>query len=97
MRHLLIAAALAAGPAMADLVTKQGSDEIRLAPTPCVHAGTLAHIDPQYRARFKKMDATIGGQRWYGCWIEVEGWALLIYEDGDHGRLAMSAFKESGV
>lgn len=63
---------------------RNGDNEMHLYDGPCVHAGTLGHLQPQWRDKFKKAMATIGGKIWYACWIEMNAESVfVIFEDGD--------------
>jgi hypothetical protein len=84
MKKLLIAALLAAGPAMADLVaTNKGGDELRLMPGRCVHGGILGHLAEEWRPKFKKGQAWIGGKLHFVCWIDTgDGDYFVMGESG---------------
>lgn len=102
MRYLLIAAALAAGPAMAgDLVLADAEPgkELRLYEQTCSHAGTMALLPEAWRAKFKdaRIRKTDGTVLWYGCWIEQNGAAYVVFEDGDTLAFPLSAFKDPSV
>ena len=94
MRALILA--LLVFPAFAgERIARDGKDYVRIIDSPCVHAGTLAHIRPQWRAKFQKAEASISGQRWFACWIEHDSGAIyVIFEDGDEGMMAAHAFKD---
>lgn len=102
MRYLMIAAAIAAGPALAgDLVltNKDIGQELRLYERACSHAETKSKIRDEWRDKFKdarirKIDGTI---LWYGCWIEQDGQAYVIFEDGDMLAFPLSAFKDPSI
>jgi hypothetical protein len=99
MRTLIVAAILAASPAFArvyendTMVAKRGADVIRLWETPCVHAGTLGLIKPEFRERFKKARAMIGGVDFYACWTMEENAVFVLFEDGDQSVVPVSEFK----
>ena len=94
MKKLLIAALLAAGPAMADLVaTNSGGDELRLMNSPCVHGGILGHLKEEYRPKFKKAQAWIGGKMHYACWIDTnEGAYFVMWESGEGSAFPVTSF-----
>ena len=97
---LLVAAVMAAGPAIAgsDMVFKAGNDMLRLSDSPCVHAGTLAQIVPEWREKFKKAQAVVGGKQFYACWIADKDGVFVLFEDGDTSRLPTTVFKpDEGV
>jgi hypothetical protein len=97
MRNLLIAAIFAAGPALAqtEMVARQGNDEVRIYDQKCETASVLRHIPEAQRKLFRKAMATIGGQRWYACYVIMQGGAYLVFEDGDHGFVPAGDFKEA--
>ena len=77
---------LAAAPASADLVLGQGQTELRLMPGPCVHVATMIRIHPDHRPRFRKMQATVSGKLFFGCWTELaEDRAAYILMEGSPG------------
>lgn len=95
---ILIALVLCWGGAWADLVARSGANELRLLAEPCMHAGILAMLHPEYRPQFRKARATVNGKMFYACWIEQDGVAFVLYEDGDRSVFQVSAFKdEPGV
>lgn len=96
----LVAASFAVS-ANADLVlsSDDGSQELRLYESSCTHGGTLGHIPAEFRDRFSNarlLDrrGTILG---YGCWAEVEGTVLIVFEDGAKTTFQLSKFKESTI
>lgn len=95
MRKVIIAALLAAGPALsAEMVAKNGEDSITLQDRPCVHAGTLAQLKPEYRERFRMGRAKLQGQDWFLCWIVTPQSSIaIVFEDGDTLDLPMAVFK----
>lgn len=97
MRKLFIAALMAAGPAFAgsEMVAQQGDDVVRLMGEPCPYASVLRFIPEDKRAEFGKADTRVGGQRFFACWRLAGGQVHLVYEDGDHGAVPLSHFKES--
>jgi hypothetical protein len=98
MKFLLIAAALAAGPAMADLVAKRGDDTLRLTEEACpVTMGK--HLPADIIGRFMAAVAIVDGKTHLGCWtLRGDGQVFLRYEDGDAGLLPLSWFKnEPGI
>src|SRR5688572_10432111 len=103
MRSILAAAALAASFAVSagDLVltNKDSGQELRLYERVCSHAGTVGLIAENWRDKFKdaKIRKTDGTVLWYGCWIEQNGNAYVIFEDGDTLAFPLSAFKDPSV
>lgn len=87
--------------AIADLVLKSkgGDSELRLQPSACSHAGTLALIHEDRRSEFKNMRYLENGRiAHYGCWHDLgDGTALVLFEDGSAGRMKLDGFKETGV
>jgi len=95
MKSLLIAAILAAGPALADLVTTNGGNELRLMPGPCVHGGILGMLKPEHRAQFKKGQAYVQGKMFYACWTDTgEGSYVVFYDDGDVKVYSITSFTD---
>lgn len=96
-KYLLILSLLLAIPAQADLVVSRGKDELRLMTTPCVHGGVLGMLKPEWRDKFKKAQATVGGKMFYACWIDIpEDQAVwVLYEDGDGKDYPLAVFTES--
>ena len=97
MRILALALILLAPPVWADRVLRSGPNELRLFDGPCVHGGILGQLRPEYRDKFKKASARVNGKSYYACWIEEDGAAIMLFEDGDQGAWPLSAFKESGA
>jgi hypothetical protein len=96
MRSILIAAAIAAGPAFAasEMVARQGDDSIRISEAKCETASVLRHIKPELRKNFRKADARIGGQRYFACWMLQASTVFVVYEDGDLGLVPLQEFKQ---
>lgn len=97
LRSMILAAALAAGPALAgDLVARQGEDSVRLTDAACANAEVLALVDqrePGFKEEFRRAVATFQGQTYEGCWHRSGDGAHLIYSDGDEGTVPMQALK----
>jgi hypothetical protein len=104
MRALILAAAMCsafASPVQAELMLKSndGSQELRLYESACSHGRTLGHIPEEYRKHFfnaRVLDRR-GTIQVYGCWAEVEGTVLLVFEDGQFTQFELSKFKESTI
>ena len=94
MKALLIAALMAAGPAAADLVTKQGANTLRLTEHPC--PVTMAkYLPAEIIGRFLAAVAIVDGKTYMGCWtIRGDGQVFLRYEDGDGGLVPLTSFKD---
>jgi hypothetical protein len=98
MRLLLIAAALAAGSAVAaysndTMVARRGGDAVRLWDAPCTYEDVTKRIKPEHRDKFRRAQATISKQEFLACWV-VDGDAVfLMYEDGDQSLIPVSEFK----
>lgn len=83
------------GAASADLVFKDGADEVRLFPTACVHGGTIARLPLDWRARFRMAQASIGGKHFFACWLDMmNGGYFILFEDGDTAVLPITKFIE---
>jgi hypothetical protein len=87
--------------AHADMVLRNEASgaELRLLPSACSHAGTLALIREERRAEFKNMRYLENGQiQHYGCWVDLgNGTALVLFEDGSAGQMKLAGFKETGA
>jgi hypothetical protein len=101
MRALLIVAALAAAPALADdMVFKDDNVTVRLTEAPCTRAAfqtVLAQVKPDPA---KVAVVTHGGRYLAACWLAhpESGNVVLIDEEGDAGLIPMADFKrEPGV
>lgn len=95
MRILLIAALIAAGPALAaDRIARQGDDEVTIRETPCTVASVLMRIPEAQREGWQRADARFQGQRFFACWRVLQGAVELLYDDGDQGILPLTAFKD---
>ena len=99
MRRFLLAAVLAAGPAMsADMVLKVGDDMLRLSDSPCVNAGILAQLTEEWRGKFRKAVAVVGGKQFEACWIAEPESVYVTYSDGDESRFPIAAFtRDAGI
>lgn len=96
MKSLVFAACIAASFAVsADMVAKNGDDTVVLMDKPCPYGSVLRYIDEKHRDRFKKADTRVSGQRYFACWVEVDGLVMLVYEDGDQGMVPLAMFKDS--
>jgi hypothetical protein len=94
---VFLAALLAASTAMADLVaTNPRGDELRLMPAACVNEAVLEQIKPEFRDKFQKAQASIGGKTFAGCWVDTgEGAYLVFFSDGDRLVAPVTAFVNS--
>ena len=97
MRNLIVlvlAAFAAVSASAAEMVAKNGDDVIRLQDRPCVHAGTLAQIKPEWREHFRMARALLDGHDWFACWLVTpQGTIAIVFEDGDTTDLPMGVFK----
>jgi hypothetical protein len=89
MKRILIAAAmLAAGTAHADFIAHSGRNHVRLMMTGCELP--IPQKDVMLAAA-----AVIDGKEFKACWAPISRELIHItYEDGDEGRLPLSAFKK---
>jgi hypothetical protein len=101
MRKFLIAALVAAGPAIAgtEMVAGYGQDEIRIYDQKCEIASVLRHIQEDKRKDFRKARAKVNGQTYFACWVQLSAPGMppsvaLIYEDGDIGMIPVEHFKD---
>lgn len=99
MRALVLAALVAASPAFADQVVRNGGRELRLQDSSCSHGQTLSNIKPEWRDKFKNARLMKDGKiEFYGCWILAEdGLIFVLYEDGDHGEYPAALFSVEGT
>jgi hypothetical protein len=100
MKRILLSLVLALPfSAGADLVARNGRNELRLIESPCVHGGTLAHLKEEWRPKFKKASATIGGGHVYACWIDTgDGTYYVLFESGESLLIPVQAMlDEPGV
>jgi hypothetical protein len=100
MRTLILAALLAAGPALAGdhLVARQGADVARLTQQPCP-AAVLEQIPQHVREQFRLALMTVDGRSYDACWaLRVDRIVQVVYHDGEGGLIPMDHFKrEPGV
>jgi hypothetical protein len=100
MRSLICAALLCAAPSFAgDLVArdKDAQAELRLMESKCSHGGTLAQLKEEYRDQFKNARLIVGKTFIYACWIEKDGTAIVLLEDGTFMPVPMSAFSDPTI
>ena len=91
---LLLCAALAAAPVMADdLIARNGSDSVRLGEAPCTSQLVLGRLQPQMHPQYKAAQAQVDGQNFVACWRVVGNAAHLLYEDGDQGIIPLAELK----
>ena len=94
---LLCAAALVAGPAMADeVIASNGSDSVRLSDSQCTNEKVLERATPPVREKLRSAVATISGQSFNACWTVEGNMAHLVYEDGDQGLVPLTEFRKAG-
>lgn len=95
LRLLILAAALAAGPAMAaDMEARSGSDSVRITDKPCPLVDKLAERVPQGMRGFLRLALTHWqGQDYTACWVPSGSAVILLYEDGDTGAIPISDLK----
>lgn len=87
--------------AKADLVLHNDdkTQELRLYASLCTHAGTMAHIPAEFRARFQNariLDPK-GTIQAYGCWAEQDEDVLIVFEDGSRTDFRLSKLRESVI
>lgn len=94
MRHLICAALLAASPAMADMVLRTPvGDELRLTEEACTNAAVLGNLKPEWRDKFKRARAVVGGTVFEACYIDtMQGAYYIAFSDGDQSTLPITAF-----
>ena len=100
MRVLVLAAFLAAGPAMSDdyVARARGGDMVRLTQQACP-AEILAFVPPDFHAHMQAAFAVIDGKQHRACWLlRPDGQVVVQYADGDGGLVPVEHFKpESGI
>jgi hypothetical protein len=95
MKRLLLIAALAAGPAMADLVARHKDNELRLQQGACTHEGILATLKPEFHDKFQRGQAMVAGKLFQACWIDTrEGVYFVAFEDGAMQTYPITMFVE---
>ena len=97
---LLIAAVLAASPAMADDVVFRGDRILlRLTEAPCTHTVVVDLILDEFVPLFHQGFGTVHGKQLAFCWVVSSPAEItIIDEKGDGGTFPMSAFSlEKGV
>jgi hypothetical protein len=80
--------------ARADLVSRNGANELRLLASACSAPEVLAEVGPTLGAKMKEAHARVDGVEFKACWIEYRGGVFVIYDDGDRTQLPLRAFKE---
>lgn len=97
MKHVLVAAIFAAGPAFADVIARQGEDSVRLTQNPCQIAEHQAFPEgiPE---PFRAASAVVSKRLYVACWaLRSDGNVFLIFDDNDVGMVPVSLFKADGV
>jgi len=69
---------------------------------PCTYAPALAHIAPRYREMFRRSVLTWQGKDFEACWVEYDGRALSVDEDGAwfnqrQGGVPLTQFQDDAV
>lgn len=97
MRRFMLAAALFAGPAMADMEARnEGGDVLRITREPCPPA-VLKVIPEGHRGVFRLALATVGGTTYRACWaLRVDAMVMIVYDDGESGLVPIAMFKQLG-
>lgn len=81
------------GASAGDLISTNGGNWLRLSASPCTHEGILSQLKADFRDQFQAGSAHSSGIGYAVCWIERDGLAFVVFEDGDRGIYPMSAFK----
>lgn len=101
MRYLILAAVLAAGPALADdMVAKGETTTIRLMDAPCEQASFQAMLVQVKPEPAKRAVVVHKGRPIPACWVahQESGNVAIIDADGDMGLIPMAEFKrEAGI
>jgi hypothetical protein len=94
MRAIAFTLLLIAFPVFgAELIARDGDNEVRLFDSPCVHAETLGRLPPPMREKYSKATGRFQGQMFYGCWRLQGNAAVVIWEDGDQGLIPVADLK----
>jgi hypothetical protein len=91
---------MAAMPALAgDLVltADDSAAEMRLMTSACVNPSTLTMLRHEWRERFKAAHVTIGARAYAGCWIDDEGVAVILFENGEQVQIELAAFRSAAI
>lgn len=98
MRSLILAAALLAAPAYADLLASNGRDWLRLTQAARTNQTILPMIREEHRASFKAGRAEAMGKAYQACWVDtMEGAYVVFFDDGEIVALPVAAFVEVGI
>ena len=97
MRKLMIAALLAAGSAHADLIVRNDGNWLQLHESQCKSAEVLSLLRDEWKDKFHSASSFANGQNFAACWIENNGFAFVLFDDGDRLVLPLSAFKQEGA
>ena len=66
----------------------------RLFTIPCANNVVLAMTPAEYRAHLRAGEAGIDGKVYGMCWLLLQdGWVIMLYDDGDQGRLSVTEFR----
>ncbi len=96
MRRYLILALFAAFPAWADLVARNGADELRLMLTKCENTEALDRIKPEFHSETRRATAFVKGKLFSGCWIDTgEGSYIIFWSDGEVNVFPVPMFTNS--
>lgn len=97
MRMLLIAALLAAGPALADSEARQGADWVRITARPCTDLKVLEQIGlaQDNPLDYRAASAEFNGEKFAACWKPLFERELIYlrYGDGDQGLIPFTDLK----
>jgi hypothetical protein len=97
MRSLLIAALIAAGPATADVIARQGEDSVRLTHNPCTLTQHQA-FPTGIPESFLSASAVVDKRMYVACWaMRADGQVVVLYDDGDVGMVPATSFRQDGA
>ena len=97
MKRILCAGiAMLAFSALADsAIFRAGADSVEITEEPC-HAAVVPLIPAEILEHFRAANAVISGKLIKACWaLRGDGYAHLVYEDGDEGLIPAGSFRKT--
>lgn len=80
-------------PAMADLVARNGANELRLRFSPCMDDAILGHLKDEWRPKFSTARAQVGTKSFVACWIDThDGTYFVIFQNGQSQLYPVTGF-----
>ena len=81
-------ATLAPSLPVAYTYTDKSGDRAMMFDAPCQSKKVLDQVPSQYHEAMRAARGTSGGKSFEACWIDVGEIVLILWEDGDKGRLS---------